>query len=124
MSVKALTHSYKGVEHFSETPFVFNNPEFYGPDAEYEALARQISAFWVNFLNFGDPTPERGNGSMVWEMYAAAGNGNVNGNGTVEVGNVLVLRTESRGGCVAGLNDWRLEGRSFFVRTMKEVYGE
>lgn len=125
ISVKALTNSYKGVEHFSETAFVFNNPEFYGPNPEYEALAKQISAFWINFVSFGDPTPESLNGSVKWEKYATpnGGNGTVM-NGTVEVGSVLIMRTASRGGCVTGLNDWRLAGRKFFVKTMKEVYGE
>lgn len=122
-TIKVLTNSYKGVEHFSETPFVFNNPAFYGPTSEYEALAKQISAFWINFVNFGDPTPDNGYGSVIWEKYAAE-NRTVVVNGTVEAGKILILRTGSRGGCVAGLNNWRLEGREFFVKTMQEVYGE
>lgn len=131
-----LTNSYKGVAHFSETPFVFNNPSFYGPSPQYAALAKQISGFWVNFVNYGNPTPTK-NGTIEgvkWEPYYSPWkNGNatygVNGEmgmkgGNDIVGKIVVMRTEDRGRVVQSWNDWRLAGREFFVKTMGEVYGE
>ncbi|KAK5168276.1 uncharacterized protein LTR77_006845 [Saxophila tyrrhenica] len=38
-----LAPAYKGVEHFSEVAFVFNNPESVGPWPEYRALSNDMS---------------------------------------------------------------------------------
>ncbi|TAQ88359.1 hypothetical protein B7494_g3302 [Chlorociboria aeruginascens] len=120
-TIPIYTNSYKGVAHFSETPFVFNNPEFYGPDPEYEKLAKKISGFWVSFVNYGDPTPEkRFERDFIWEPYSNTGGDEVSEWNVA--GNIIVMRTEERGGIVKGLNDWRLVGREFLVERMKEVY--
>ncbi|RDW75951.1 hypothetical protein BP5796_06772 [Coleophoma crateriformis] len=123
---KAYTNSYKGVAHFSETPFVFNNPSFYGPDPSYAALAKQISAFWINFVSYGNPTPAGNGSSVTWEpYYVPVTNETVKAKADNDVvGKIMVMRTEERGGCTMGKNDWRLAGREFFVKKYREVYGE
>ena len=128
-STTSLTHSYKGVEHFSETAFVFNNPSYYGPDPEYAALAKQMSGFWVNFVAHGNPTPNGTSSGVTWESYYVPSNNTLsssdgNRGGEDIVGKIVVMRTKSRGGVVQDWNDWRLAGREFLVQTMREVYGE
>lgn len=121
----AYTNSYKGVAHFSETPFVFNNPSYYGPEPEYAALAKQMSGFWINFVNYGNPIPKTNGTDVTWEPYYVPTNSTVKKmNDDDVVGKILIMRTESRGGCVAGYNDWRLAGREFFVQKYRQAYGE
>jgi carboxylesterase type B len=145
VSTKALTASYKGRAHFSETPFVFRNPAFYGPDLEYKKLADQMSAMWVNFVNTGNPTPVITQNASQYMCFSSAANTNVSAtvagglwepyflpatvpaadrdDGSV-VGKVLVIRTDSRGSSILESNNWRLAGRSFIVKKMQQVYGE
>lgn len=66
---------------------------------------------------------------VIWEPYSTpptnrtlAEDGNEGGNDVV--GKIVVMRTQSRDGVVQSWNDWRLAGREFFVKTMREVYGE
>ncbi|KAL3418563.1 carboxylesterase family protein [Phlyctema vagabunda] len=118
-----LVDNYKGVAHFSEVAFVFANPNFYGPNPEYAALAKQLSAFWINFVNEGNPTPTSQNSSVTWEPYFIPSNSTRKTDEDI-VGNVLVMRTQNQGGCVSAKNDWRLAGREYFVKKYHEVYGE
>ncbi|KAI9737703.1 MAG: hypothetical protein M1818_005707 [Claussenomyces sp. TS43310] len=125
-STTSLTPSYKGVAHFTETAFVFNNPEFYGPDPEYARLAKQMSGFWINFVNHGNPTPVQQHWNVThveWEPYYVPKTPGVNVYDGDIVGKILVIRTEGRGGCVGDSNDWRLAGREFLVQKMHEIYG-
>lgn len=122
----ALTPSYKGVAHFSETPFVFANPAFYGPDPEYRALARTMSGMWVHFVNHGRPTPQvtHGNETGLWTAYYEKSRNGMEAEYGDVVGRQMVFRTQRRGGLVMEGNSYRLAGREFLVQKYKEAYGE
>ncbi|KAF2136558.1 uncharacterized protein K452DRAFT_279764 [Aplosporella prunicola CBS 121167] len=99
--VGALAPAYKGVEHFSEVPFVFANPAFVGPWPEYRALSTQMSTQWIRFAHTGDPN---GEGLPVWPKY-----------GDGERGLNLVLQTGQAGGCYVEEDTYRLEGREYLT---------
>ena len=98
----SLALAYKGVEHFSEVQYVFNNPAFVGPWPEHKALSEQMSEQWINFANFGDPN---GEGLPVWPRYGEGGTG-LN----------LVLQREGQGGNYVEEDTYRLEGREFLTK--------
>ncbi|KAF2856865.1 alpha/beta-hydrolase [Plenodomus tracheiphilus IPT5] len=92
--------AYKGVSHFSEVAFVFNNPAYVGPWDEYKALGQQLSERWVRFFATGNPN----GGKLVgWPVY---------GEGK---GRNLVLQAEGRGynGSFVEEDTYRIEGREF-----------
>lgn len=97
----SLRPAYKGVAHFSEVAFVFNNPEFVGPWEGYEALSDQMSAQWINFVHGGDPN---GVDLPVWPRYGKG------------VGKNLVLQTEAQGGSYVEDDTYRLEGREYLIK--------
>jgi carboxylesterase type B len=99
-----LAPAYKGVQHFSETQFVFANPAFYGPWPEYKALSDVMSAQWINFIACGDPN---GEGLPRWPMYSESAKG-AN----------LVVQAKGRGqnGSYVEEDTWRLEGREFLSK--------
>jgi carboxylesterase type B len=96
--------TYKGVQHFSETAFIFSNPQFVGPWEEYQAFSDVMSAQWVNFVNGGDPN---GDGLPEWPKYSDGKNG-LN----------LVLQATGRGqnGSYVEEDTWRLEGREYLIK--------
>ncbi|USP82423.1 uncharacterized protein yc1106_09697 [Curvularia clavata] len=96
--------AYKGVEHFSEVGFVFNNPQFYGPWKEYAALADDMSAQWINFVAKGDPN---GKGLPYWPKYNKSPKG-LN----------LVLQPKGRGynGSYVEEDTYRLAGREYLTK--------
>lgn len=96
--------AYKGVSHFSEVAFVFANPTYYGPWAEYKALSDQMSAQWVSFIASGSPNQE---GLPNWPLY----NGSANGLN-------LVLQAKGRGynGSYVEEDTYRLEGREYLAQ--------
>ncbi|KAF1842371.1 alpha/beta-hydrolase [Cucurbitaria berberidis CBS 394.84] len=96
--------AWKGVSHFSEVAFVFANPAFYGPWAEYRALSDQMSAQWINFIAGGSPNAE---GLPNWPMY------NVSKNGLD-----LVIQANGRGynGSYVEEDTWRLAGREYLIK--------
>ena len=93
--------AYKGVSHFSEVAFVFANPSYYGPWAEYKALSDEMSARWINFIVGGSPNAD---GLPNWPMY----NGSANGLD-------LVIQANGRGynGTYVEEDTWRLAGREY-----------
>ncbi|KAM3417778.1 Carboxylic ester hydrolase [Cercospora zeina] len=101
-STGTLALPHKGVQHFSEVAFVFNNPDFVGPDPEYQALSAQMSAQWINFAWSGDPN---GEGLPNWPFYNAS-----------HAGQNLVLQTESQGGNYVEEDTYRLEGREYLTK--------
>ncbi|OAL56811.1 alpha/beta-hydrolase [Pyrenochaeta sp. DS3sAY3a] len=94
---------YKGVSHFSEVAFVFANPSFYGPWAEYKALSDEMSAQWINFVHGGSPNSED---LPEWPLY----NGSTNGLN-------LVIQAEGRGynGSYVEEDTYRLAGREYLI---------
>ena len=99
-----LAPVYKGVQHFSETQFVFANPAFYGPWPEYKALSDVMSAQWVNFVASGDPN---GKDLPVWPRYSES-----------EKGLNLVVQATGRGqnGSYVEEDTYRLAGREFLSK--------
>ena len=97
-----LPPAYKGVEHFSETEFVFNNPALVGPWPEYIALSDSMSAQWITFANSGDPN---GEGLPHWPMYNES-----------EEGLNLVLQKASQGGSYVETDTYRLAGREYLTK--------
>ena len=97
-----LPPAYKGVEHFSETSFVFANPYFVGPWPEYKALSDQMSAQWINFVNSGDPNAD---GLPRWPLYNESNEG-LN----------LVLQKASQGGSYVEHDTYRLAGREYLTK--------
>jgi carboxylesterase type B len=97
-----LPPAYKGVEHFSETSFVFHNPAFVGPWPQYKALSRQMSDQWIYFANSGDPN---GDGLPRWPMYNESAKG-LN----------LVLQTAKNGGSYVEEDTYRLAGREYLTK--------
>lgn len=93
--------AYKGVAHFTEVAFVFNNPRFYGPWPEYKALSNDVSAQWINFIATGDPNSEN---LPRWPRYNESANG-LN----------LVIQATGRGynGSYVEEDTWRLAGREY-----------
>ncbi|KAH8723991.1 Alpha/Beta hydrolase protein [Phaeosphaeriaceae sp. PMI808] len=93
--------AWKGVSHFSEVAFVFANPAYVGPWAEYKALSDQMSAQWINFVAGGNPN---GEGLPNWPTYDKG-----------EKGLNLVLQANGRGynGSYVEQDTWRLEGREY-----------
>lgn len=96
-----LQPAYKGVSHFTEVAFVFSNPQYVGPWPEYQALSRQMSAQWINFVYYGDPN---GDNLPAWPKYNESDNG-LN----------LVLQTEAQGGSYAENDTYRLAGRDYLT---------
>jgi carboxylesterase type B len=96
----------KGVSHFSEVAFVFANPAYYGPWAEYKALSDEISAHWINFITGGSPNGAGAQGELEWPVY----------NGS-ERGLNLVLQASGRGrnGSYVEEDTYRIEGREFLA---------
>ncbi|KAK3704267.1 hypothetical protein LTR37_013941 [Vermiconidia calcicola] len=94
-----LAPLYKGVEHFAEVAFVFNNPENVGPWPSYKALGDQMSEQLIHFANSGDP-----NGENVprWPLYNES-----------EAGLNLVLQTSGQGGSYVENDTYRLGGREY-----------
>ncbi|KAK7541375.1 Alpha/Beta hydrolase protein [Phyllosticta citricarpa] len=101
--VGELAPAYKGVEHFSEVAFVFNNPSTVGPWAGYEMLSGLMSSLWIRFAHDGDPN---GEGLPYWPRYNSGGNA---------TGLNLVLQTDQQGGCYVEQDAYRLEGREFLT---------
>jgi len=102
----SLAPTYKGVEHFSEVAFVFHNPAFVGPYPEYQALSKQMSAQWINFVYNGDPNDGDGEIELPeWPLYNSS-----------EVGRNLVLQTMSQGGSYSEEDTYRLEGREYLTK--------
>ncbi|GIZ47718.1 hypothetical protein CKM354_001080300 [Cercospora kikuchii] len=101
-STGTLALPHKGVQHFSEVAFVFNNPDFVGPYPEYQALSEQISAQWINFAWSGNPN---GDGLPHWPLYNNSA-----------AGQDLVLQTESQGGNYVEEDTYRLEGREYLTK--------
>ncbi|KAF2165602.1 hypothetical protein M409DRAFT_23895 [Zasmidium cellare ATCC 36951] len=95
----SLRPAYRGVAHFSEVAFVFNNPAFVGPWDGYEGLSDQMSAQWIHFVYRGDPN---GVDLPVWPRYGRGSN--------------LVLQTEDQGGNYVEEDTYRLEGREFLIK--------
>lgn len=97
-----LAPAYKGVQHFSEVPFVFGTPRFVGPWEEYKALSKEMSAQWINFVVSGDPN---GEGLPQWPEYG-------------DEGLDLVIQATGRGqnGSYVERDDWRLEGREYLTK--------
>ncbi|KAJ4374043.1 hypothetical protein N0V83_002782 [Neocucurbitaria cava] len=95
--------AYKGVSHFSEVAFVFANPSFYGPWAEYKALSDQMSAQWINFVAGGSPNAED---LPNWPLY----NGSTSGLN-------LVLQAHGRGynGSYVEQDTYRIAGREYLA---------
>ncbi|CAJ2513473.1 Uu.00g015920.m01.CDS01 [Anthostomella pinea] len=97
-----LAPAYKGVEHFSEVAFVFNNPTTAGPWPQYEALSAQMSSQWTHFAYGGDPN---GEGLPDWPVYSSSASGWN-----------LVLQAEAQGGAYAEEDVYRLAGREYLTR--------
>lgn len=97
----SLAPAYKGVEHFSEVQFVFNNPQFVGSWPEHKALSAQMSEQWINFANYGNPN---GEGLPAWPRYDEGMNG-LN----------LVLQKQNQGGNYVEEDTYRLDGREFLT---------
>ncbi|KAK7513898.1 Alpha/Beta hydrolase protein [Phyllosticta citriasiana] len=102
--VGELAPAYKGVEHFSEVAFVFNNPSTVGPWVGYEMLSGLMSSLWIRFAHDGDPN---GEGLPYWPRYNSGGNA---------TGLNLVLQTDQQGGCYVEQDTYRLEGREFLTK--------
>ncbi|KAF1987168.1 alpha/beta-hydrolase [Aulographum hederae CBS 113979] len=98
----SLAPAYKGVQHFSEVPFVFGNPEFVGPWPAYQALSREMGSQWIHFAYDGDPN---GNGLPKWPRYDDGPSG-LN----------LVLQTEGMGGAYVEDDVYRVEGREYLSK--------
>jgi carboxylesterase type B len=100
----ALAPAYKGVQHFSEVAFVFSNPRYVGPWPEYQALSKQMSAQWINFVHGGSPNDK---GLPKWPKYSDGKRG-LN----------LVLQANGRGqnGSFVEEDIYRLEGREFLTK--------
>ncbi|KAI1339549.1 alpha/beta-hydrolase [Xylariaceae sp. FL0016] len=96
-----LAPAYKGVEHFSEVAFVFNNPSTVGPWPQYEALSAQMSAQWIRFACTGNPN---GEGLPQWPLYNESA-----------AGLNMVLQTERQGGSYVEEDTYRLEGREYLI---------
>ncbi|KAI1076742.1 alpha/beta-hydrolase [Whalleya microplaca] len=96
-----LAPAYKGVQHFSEVAFVFNNPGTVGPWPEYEALSDQMSSQWIRFAYSGDPN---GEGLPRWPLYNESENG-LN----------LVLQTGRQGSSYVEEDTYRLAGREYLT---------
>ncbi|KAH7039810.1 Alpha/Beta hydrolase protein [Microdochium trichocladiopsis] len=94
-----LNFDYLGVEHATEVPFVFNNPDGVGPWPEYRALSTAMSGMWINFVNSGNPN---GKGVPAWPRYADG-----------PKGKNLVLQTRSQGGFYVEDDTYRLQGREY-----------
>lgn len=92
---------YKGVQHFSETSFLFGIPQYVGPWEEYKQLSKEMSAQWINFIATGSPN---GEGLPQWPEYGE--------------GLDLVLQANGRGqnGSYVERDDWRLEGREYLTK--------
>ncbi|KAI5361635.1 Putative carboxylesterase, type B, carboxylesterase type B, active, alpha/Beta hydrolase [Septoria linicola] len=101
-STGELAPAHKGVQHFSEVAFVFNNPTFVGPYPEYRALSDQMSAQWINFAHSGDPN---GQGLPEWPKYDDS-----------PAGQNLVLQTMSQGGSYVEEDTYRLQGREYLTK--------
>lgn len=101
-STGTLALPHKGVQHFSEVAFVFNNPDFVGPYPEYHALSEQISAQWINFAWSGNPNAD---GLPHWPLYNES-----------QAGQNLVLQTESQGGNYVEEDTYRLQGREYLTK--------
>ncbi|KAF2203131.1 alpha/beta-hydrolase [Delitschia confertaspora ATCC 74209] len=97
-----LAPASKGVQHFSEVPFVFGTPQFVGPWEEYRGLSDQMSRQWVNFIYGGDPNGEN---LPVWPKYSEAAKG-LN----------LVLQTKGQGGSYVEEDTYRLAGREYLTK--------
>lgn len=97
----SLSPTYKGVAHFSEVAFVFNNPANVGPWTQYKALREQMSAQWINFIHHGNPN---GGNTPHWPKYDQ----NITGLN-------LVLQTEEQGGSYIELDTYRLPGREYLT---------
>ena len=97
-----LDPAFKGVEHFSETQFVFANPDFLGPWPEHVALSDQMTIQWVNFVADGDPNA----GNLpYWPLYNES-----------ETGLNLVLQTQRQGGSYVEPDTYRLAGREYLTK--------
>lgn len=96
--------AYKGVSHFSEVAFVFANPAYYGPWAEYKALSDQMSAQWIRFVAGGNPN---GKGLPRWPQYRAG-----------QKGLNLVIQAQGRGynGSYVEQDTYRIEGREYLAQ--------
>ncbi|KAI1641609.1 alpha/beta-hydrolase [Daldinia loculata] len=97
-----LAPAYKGVEHFSEVPFVFANPTMLGPWPEYHKLSDQVSSQWIRFAHTGNPD---GPGLPHWPRYDKGKDG-LN----------LVLQTEAQGGTYVEEDTYRLAGREYLTQ--------
>lgn len=103
-TVGSLAPAYKGVQHFSEVAFVFSNPQYVGPWPEYQALSKQMSAQWINFVHGGSPN---GDALPRWPKYSEGKRG-LN----------LVIQAQGRGynGSFVEEDTWRLAGREFLTK--------
>ncbi|KAF2109203.1 Alpha/Beta hydrolase protein [Lophiotrema nucula] len=103
-TVPHLAPAYKGVQHFSEVAFVFGNPQFVGPWPEYQALSKQMSAQWINFITGSNPNDD---GLPMWPKYSDG-----------ERGLNLVLQANGRGqnGSYVEEDVYRLEGREYLIK--------
>ncbi|KAH9887788.1 alpha/beta-hydrolase [Xylariomycetidae sp. FL2044] len=97
-----LYPAYKGVQHFSEVAFVFNNPNTVGPFPQYRALSEQMSSQWIHFAYAGDPN---GVDLPVWPRY-----------GEGAAGLNLVLQTQAQGGSYVEEDTYRLAGREYLTK--------
>ncbi|KAI8958769.1 alpha/beta-hydrolase [Daldinia sp. FL1419] len=97
-----LAPASKGVEHFSEVPFVFANPTMLGPWPEYHELSNQVSNRWIRFAHTGNPN---GPDSLRWPRYDEGKDG-LN----------LVLQTETQGGTYVEEDTYRLAGREYLTQ--------
>jgi len=75
---------------------------FVGPWPEYQALSKQMSAQWVNFINGGDPN---GVDLPVWPKYSEGVKG-LN----------LVSQTQGQGGSYIEEDTYRLAGREYLTK--------